>query len=117
VTGMVEAALAQGSRVVILSTTVIHEDLNNKENAKARDYNRALQEIASAHGCRFVNLYAAFEKAIRAYRAGAGSVSNLLTTDGVHMNDAGNQLMAHTLLKGLGIAEKSLEEAKEALRR
>lgn len=117
VTGMVEAALAQGSRVVILSTTVIHEDLNNKENAKARDYNRTLQEIASAHGCKFINLFAVFEKAIRAYRAEAGTAVDLLTTDGVHMNDAGNQLMAHTILKGLGISEKSLEEAKSALKK
>lgn len=116
VTEMVEAAQAQGSKVVMLSTTVIYEDLNNKENEKIRGYNRALQEIAASHGCKFVNLYAAFEKAIRAYRSNAGGVANLLTTDGVHLNEAGNQLVAHTILKGFGISEKSLEEVKQSLR-
>ncbi len=117
VTGMVEAALAQGSRVVMLSTTVIHEDLDNKENAKARAYNKVLQEIASAHKCPFVNLFKAFEKPIRAYRAVSGNASDLLTTDGVHLNPAGNELMAHTILRGFGISEKSLESVKDAAKR
>lgn len=117
VTGMVEAAQAQGIRVVILTTTVIHEDLDNKENAKARAYNQALKEIAASHKCAFVNLFGACEKAIRAYRAVAGSAENALTTDGVHMNLAGNQLMAHVILRGFGVSEKSLASVKDAAKR
>ncbi|GDX39913.1 hypothetical protein LBMAG21_02050 [Armatimonadota bacterium] len=117
VTGMVEAAQAQGIRVVILTATVIHEDLENKENAKVRTYNQALREIARSHKCEFVNLFGACEKAIRAYRSVGGNAENLLTSDGVHMNPAGNQLMAHVILRGLGISEKSLDSVKSAVKR
>ncbi len=117
VTGMVEAAQAQGIRVVILTATVIHEDLDNRENAKVRAYNQALHDIARSHKCAFVNLFGACEKAIHAYRAVAGSAENLLTSDGVHMNPAGNQLMAHAILRGFGISEKSLDSVKDAVKR
>lgn len=117
VTGMVEDAQKQGIRVVILSATVIHEDLDNKENAKVRLYNEALRDIARSHKCAFINLFGACEKAISVYRSVAGNTDNLLTIDGVHMNPAGNQLMAHVILRGLGVSEKSLEAVKDAVKR
>src|SRR2546423_1108415 len=46
---MVTRAQAAGIRVVVLSTTVIHEDLQNRENAKLVGYNAALHDIARKH--------------------------------------------------------------------
>ena len=45
------------------------------------------------------------------------SALNLLTSDGVHMNPAGNQLMAFTIMRGLGVPEKDLWAAKDALKK
>lgn len=108
VEGMVEAGQKCGARVVVLSTTVIHEDLENRENAKLHDYNAALKDLASKHGCAFVDLFGPFAEEIRTYRKRAGNTVNLLTNDGVHMNAAGNQLMAYTILRGLGVPDRDL---------
>ncbi len=50
--------------------------------------------------------------AIRAYQKRAGAAVNRLTGDGVHMNAPGNQLMAYTILRGLGIPERDLWTVK-----
>ena len=36
---------------------------------------------------------------------------NVVTTDGVHLNAAGNQLVAWTILRGLGVPEAALAGA------
>ena len=38
-----------------------------------------------------------------AYQKQAGHTALLLTTDGVHLNDAGNALMAAMILRALGV--------------
>jgi lysophospholipase L1-like esterase len=103
VESMVTQALKAGAKVVMLSTTVIHEDLDNRENAKLVGYNKALKEIAQAHHCRFVDYQKPFARIITAYRANTGGRENVLTVDGVHMNALGNRVMAHTLLTALGV--------------
>lgn len=65
VTEMVTCAKAANIRVVILSTTVIHEDLSNRENAKAAIYNAALQQIAYENGIQFIDFQAPFRALIR----------------------------------------------------
>ena len=109
---MVRRARAAGVRVVMLSTTVIHEDLRNRENAKLVGYNNALREIAGRHGARFVDYQKPFRDLIATYRDRTGARDDLLTTDGVHMNALGNRVMAHTLMNGLGISP----EARVAVR-
>ncbi|MDR3691984.1 MAG: SGNH/GDSL hydrolase family protein [Fimbriimonas sp.] len=116
---MVAQAQTAGIRVVMLSTTVIEEDLSNRENAKAAKYNGVLREIARAHHCPFVDFQKPFRALIQAYRKGTGGHDNLLTIDGVHMNGSGNEVMAHTILSGLGISPSEQERvqgevAKEA---
>lgn len=104
---MVARARAANVRVVVLSTTVIHEDLSNRENARLTGYNRALQEIARRRGAIFVDFKRPFKEMITAYRRTTGARDDLLTTDGVHMNALGNRVMAHTLLTGLGVSPEA----------
>ena len=99
---MISMAEAAHIRVVILSTTVIYEDPNSPENLKVKGYNAALEEIAKKRHLPFVNFQPVFWRILLPYRA-TGATALLLTVDGVHMNNAGNQLMAYTILKGLGI--------------
>ncbi len=101
---MVTQAEKQGIRVVMLSTTVIYEDLSNRENAKASKYNAALRDIARKHHLAFCDYQKPFRALIKTYRDTTGGRDNLLTGDGVHMNPEGNKVMAHTLLSTLGIS-------------
>ncbi|HZO87963.1 MAG TPA: SGNH/GDSL hydrolase family protein [Chthonomonadaceae bacterium] len=107
VEAMVTQAEKAGARVVLLSTTVIHEDLHNRENAKLVGYNAALQEIARSHNALFVDYQRPFRALITVYRNRTGGRDNLLTYDGVHMNVAGNRVMANTLLSGLGVSSEA----------
>jgi len=106
---MVRMAQRAHIKVYILTATVIHEDLKNRENARLAQYNRTLREIAGEERCTFVDLNEIFRKTIAAYQKTAGKGENLLTTDGVHMNPAGNRLMASTILHAFGISDKQLK--------
>ncbi len=112
VEAMVAKAKAANVRVVVLSTTVIHEDLGNRENAKLVGYNAALRDIAHENGALFIDLQRPFHSLIKTYRATTGARDNLLTVDGVHMNPAGNRVMANAILNGLGVPSQSRLDAK-----
>jgi lysophospholipase L1-like esterase len=97
---MVTEAQAQGIVVVILSPTPIGEDLNDPRNAMVVGYTQALRDIARRHKCLFVDLFTPFQAYLDLSRT-TGHTENLLTVDGVHMNDWGNRLMAETILTAL----------------
>lgn len=112
---MVSAAEAAKAHVLILSTTVIHEDLDSPENQKLVPYNAALKEIARKHHALFVDYQKPFKDMITAYRKETGARDLLLTVDGVHMNGLGNKVMAYTLLQGLGITPESRAAVTKAV--
>ena len=97
---MVSEAQAQGIEVVLLSPTVIGEDLNDPRNVMATGYIGALRDIARRHKCLFIDLRGPFFTYLDLSRT-TGHTDNLLTVDGVHMNDWGNRLMAATILSAL----------------
>lgn len=101
---MVEAA--QGERVlpVILSTTIIEEDAASLPNLRLRDYNEVLRHIAELSDCRFIDLFHPFLDEVARRRRETGERRLWLTTDGVHLNERGNALMARVILEGLGVA-------------
>ena len=114
---MITQAEKIGAKVVVLSTTVIHEDDTNKENAKLKSYNAALRDLAKKDHATFVDYQKPFWALITAYQKETGGRELLLTVDGVHMNAAGNRVMAHTLLTGLGItpaAQAAVQGAVDA---
>lgn len=113
VESMVSQAQAAGIRVVMLSTTVIYEDLDSPENKKAEGYNAALRDIARRHKLLFVDYQKPFRDLIRDYRKSTGATDNLLTVDGVHMNGPGNKVMAHTLLTALGVPKEAQTAAQK----
>jgi acyl-CoA thioesterase-1 len=98
---------ASGAKVVILASTLIYEDLNSAENKKAEAYNAALRDIARREHAVYVDYQGVFRKLVTDYRDKTGGRDNLLTVDGVHMNGAGNEVMAHTLLSALGISPEA----------
>jgi len=112
---MVVTAQKQHAHVAILSTTLIHEDLDGPENKKTVSYNAALRDIAHKHGALFIDLQKPFRDLITAYRKETGARDLLLTVDGVHMNSLGNKVMAYTILSGLGLTPNALADVQSAV--
>ena len=108
-TQMVEAAKAAGIRVVLLSPTPIREVLDGPENRRLQEYIAAMREIGLQNKCLFIDLNAPFREVIGTFQKHAGKTLNLLAADGVHPNPSGYRIMAFTILRGLGVPPKDLE--------
>jgi lysophospholipase L1-like esterase len=109
ITQMVVAAKAAGIRVVLLSPTPIGEILDGPENRRLQEYIAAMREIAVQNQCLFIDLNAPFREVIGTYQKHAGKTLNLLAADGVHPNPSGYRIMAFTILRGLGVPAKDIE--------
>jgi acyl-CoA thioesterase I len=109
VTQMVQAAKAAGIRVVLLSPTPIREVLDGPENRRLREYIATMREIALENKCLFIDLNAPFREVIGTFQKHAGKTLNLLAADGVHPNPSGYRIMAFTILRGLGVPPKDIE--------
>lgn len=93
------------ARIVLLTPTVIGEDLDNPANTANRrlaDYVAAMQRVAAAQDTYLAPVHRDFVQALRAGKSVDPEYT--LTTDGVHMNAIGNHVMALTILATLGFA-------------
>ncbi|HEY3328383.1 MAG TPA: SGNH/GDSL hydrolase family protein [Capsulimonadaceae bacterium] len=110
ITAIVDQALAANVKVIILTSTPIGEDLPNANNVKLADYNAFLRDLAKQKGCAVADLNADFAAAI-----GKKTVKgNAFTVDGVHMNPAGDFIMASGVLRAMGVDNAGIEKAKAA---
>lgn len=109
ITQMVVAAKTAGIRVVLLSPTPIREILDGPENRRLQEYVAAMREIAKQNQCLFIDLNAPFREVIGTYQKHAGKTLNLLAADGVHPNPSGYRIIAFTILRGLGVPAKDIE--------
>lgn len=111
ITQIINQAAAAGARPVVLTATVIKEDLNSPENAKLAPYNDFLRKLATDKKLPIADLNAQFQDRIKQLNAPG---KNMLTTDGVHMNTDGNKLMAIGVLRALGLNDAELKKAEAA---
>jgi lysophospholipase L1-like esterase len=63
-------------------------------------YSQMIRDLASKYGCRLVDLRKAFLEYNRVNNPD-NKESGILTTDRVHLNPKGNQLLADLMFKGL----------------
>ncbi len=116
VTEILDKAAATNIKVIVMTATMISENLLDSNNIKLADYNKFLRETAAARGCILVDQGLAMQQAVAAYQKRfPRQKQNYLTTDGVHMNALGNKLMALTLLKGLGLDTAQMTRATAAI--
>src|SRR5687768_9346742 len=108
---IVDRCEAANVKVMILTATMISEDGAAENNKKLAAYNDFLRELAKEKKLLIADLYADMEAAVKAGGGGKGK-PNLLTTDGVHMNGAGNAMMAAGVLKAFGLSDAQLTKAK-----
>jgi hypothetical protein len=81
-------------------------------NQKLAAYNDFLRELAKEKNLPLADLNAD----MRAAREASGETNprkNVLTVDGVHMNAAGNQMMATGVLRAFGLTDAQLAKAHE----
>ncbi|HVC81506.1 MAG TPA: SGNH/GDSL hydrolase family protein [Chloroflexota bacterium] len=86
---------AVDARAVVLTTSVIGEQLDSEGNRRLVPYNVALHALAQERGLVVADVNAAFQRAMAASHLPA------LTTDGVHLTHLGNTIMALAVLRGL----------------
>ena len=108
---ILELASAAEVRVVILTATVIQEQLDSPHNQQLAPYNDFLRALAREHRLPLADVNALFHQRIKTAQSGGEKV---LTSDGVHLNDAGNRLMAQGVLRAFGLGEAQLAKAEAA---
>ncbi|HZI55008.1 MAG TPA: SGNH/GDSL hydrolase family protein, partial [Chitinophagaceae bacterium] len=91
-------------RVAVCTPTVIGEkkDNANSQDKDLNDYSDVIRKLAASYNCTLIDLRKAFFSYEQANN-NANKESGLLTTDRVHLNDTGNQVVADEMMKGLAI--------------
>ena len=106
---IVVKAQAAGAKVVLLTATVIQENLEGAENAKLAPFNEYLRALAKEKKLPLADLNAMFQERIKAENKPGQKV---LTGDGVHMNLEGNKLMATGVLQAFGLDAAQMAKAR-----
>ncbi|QXE00600.1 SGNH/GDSL hydrolase family protein [Terribacillus sp. DMT04] len=83
------------AKLFLMEPTIIEENKNSKGNQLLLPYVEIVRELATTYKATLVPTHTAFLE----------TEKTDLTTDGVHMTEAGNQLMADTWLKAYYAAE------------
>jgi len=105
---IIDTAVAAGVHPVLLTATVIKEDLSSAENQKLAPYNEFLRTLAKDKKLPIADLNGDFQVKIKEANAPG---KNVFTSDGVHMNTEGNKVMAVGVLKAFGFSGEELQKA------
>jgi lysophospholipase L1-like esterase len=91
-----------GSRVVLCTPSVIGEkhDGSNPLDGMLEEYSEISRKVAFANKVRLLDLRKQFVTYLKAKNS-ANADKNLLTTDGVHLNAAGNKFVADRMLEAI----------------
>lgn len=116
VTKMVELSQAAGAKVILIAPTVIMEDVQSEGNKRLPMYVAALKEVAGEKKCIFIDLHQMFLDGLAncPEQIKPNPRGNKLTGDGVHMQPAGDAVMAIAVLKGLGVPNEKIKVAEKA---
>ncbi len=95
-----------GARVILCTPSVIGEksDGANALDPMLDEYCAISRAIAKDAGTGLLDLRQAFLAHLKEHNP-AGAEKGILTSDGVHLNDAGNQFVAAQVLAALGVAQ------------
>ncbi|RAJ95687.1 lysophospholipase L1-like esterase [Larkinella arboricola] len=91
---------AAGSRVILCTPAVIGEktDYSNDQDGDLQQYSKLIRDIAARHNLPLCDLRKAFLD-YNLKNNPQNQEKGILTTDRVHLNDAGNQLVADEMYK------------------
>ncbi len=115
ITSIVEKAQAAKIKVIIFTATLVGENPAEPKNQQMLPYNAFLRQLAREKNCPLADLNDAERAAVIAARGGPQSKrGNVLTTEGIHMNALGNQVMALGVLKAMGLNDAQLKKAQDS---
>ncbi|MEN9019707.1 MAG: GDSL-type esterase/lipase family protein [Verrucomicrobiales bacterium] len=100
-----------GARVILCTPTVIGEnpDGTNPDDARLDQYAGISRKVATETGAQLLDLRKAFVSYLKQNNP-ESLAKGILTSDGVHMNDAGNELIAKLVLEALKVPSKPPQE-------
>lgn len=114
ITAILDQCAAAGTKVVVLTATVISEELEGDNNKKLETYNDFLRTLAKERKAPLADLYSQFATVLKAHPNTTGKPGRLLTSDGVHMAPPGDQLMARGVLQAFGLDAAQIKKAESA---
>jgi len=110
ISAIVDRAQAAGIKVMILTSTMIHEDQSKPLNQNLLPYNAFLRGLAKKKKCLLADLNGRMQGELK--KKTSGPVGKRLTTDGVHMNPFGDIMMASGVLAAFGLTDAQLAKAR-----
>jgi lysophospholipase L1-like esterase len=109
---LVSQAKSTGAIVILATPTVIGENItDNPQNAMLDEFSQIAQAVAVAQQVIFCNLRQAFVDYLKIHNCTAAD-QGILTRDRVHMNAAGNQLIADCFNRSIAQANLSDTNSK-----
>jgi lysophospholipase L1-like esterase len=126
ITAILDKVKAADIKVMILTCTMIGEDPSKEINQMMIPYNDFLRQIAKERMLPLADLNTEMQAQLKTIpdvlgkptNFGSffygGDVQNKLTTDGCHMNDEGNKMMARGVLRAFGMTDEQIATAEKA---
>jgi lysophospholipase L1-like esterase len=101
-TDVVNKIKASGAKVVVCTPSVIGEkhDGSNDQDKMLDEYAALSRKVAKATGSQLCDLRKAFVTHLKKNNTN-NQDKNILTSDGVHLNDKGNAFVANEMIKFL----------------
>ena len=95
---------AQNIQVYLCTPATIGEktDFSNELDGDLNQYSNIIRKIATDNNCPLIDLRKAFLSYLLSNNP-ENKAKGVLTTDGVHLNDTGNDLVAHEMLKVISL--------------
>lgn len=102
---LIQRSREAGARVILCTPSVIGEktDGSNPFDAMLDEYSAISRKVAQQAEVQLLDLRAKFLAQLKAHNPD-NQEKQILTTDGVHLNDAGNRFVADCVLQALGVA-------------
>lgn len=112
ITEIVEKAQKAGIKVVIMTSSMIREDANNKLNTTLKEYNDFLRTLAKDKNCLLADINAKMQEEVSSKELSCIK-GNKLTYDGVHMNGRGHMMMASVILETFGVPAAKVQQYRK----
>ena len=112
-------------KVIVMTSSMIGENPDWKLNKDLAPYNEFIRKLAERRGYPLAEINGAIREQLKEIPDVEGKgglmstpsykhdLKNKLTRDGVHMNKAGNIMMAKEVLKAMGMSESNIQKVSE----
>ncbi len=110
---LIKRSTDAGARVILSTPSVIGEkhDGSNELDKMLAEYSAISRKVAMETQTTLLDLHTAFINNLKEYNV-ANQAQGVLTTDGVHLNDAGNRFVAVRMLEAAGEVKPRTRELR-----